>query len=186
MAETERLALISKDEKGRTKLEYTKQGARVIKLWEPNQEMVLETTFDAASGSILIQRAMKTDTGLTDYLLKESLHEADVKEIKQVQFNDVSLNKPCPTCNEFKLSRFVEAFHSKKEVPVMPIYYCTNCKNKSYHLTDKYLEYLVESNMKLFSESELSEMEKDRNVFASELKSYIIRIFASKKIQCIK
>ena len=40
--------------------------------------------------------------------------------------------------------------------------------------------------MKLFSEAELLEMGKDRNAFVSELKSYIIRIFASKKIHCIK
>ena len=143
MAEIERLALISKDEKGRMKLEYTKEGSRLIKLWEPNQEMVLETTFEAASGSILLQRVMKTDSGLTDYLLKESLNEADVKETKEVKFSDVSLNKPCPACNEFKLSRFVAAFQSKKEVPVMPIYYCTNCKNKSYYLTERYLKYLL-------------------------------------------
>jgi len=60
------------------------------------------------------------------------------------------------------------------------------CKAKSYYLTDEYLEFLVDSNYNMFSDDEQREIERDKNAFLKELRAYIIRIFASKKIQSIK
>jgi hypothetical protein len=68
----------------------------------------------------------------------------------------------------------------------MPLYSCTGCSTKSYYLTRDYLEYLVDNNNSMFEAAELSELSKDKNAFMSELEAYIIRIFASKKIMCIK
>lgn len=82
--------------------------------------------------------------------------------------------------------RYVEAFRSKNTMPVMPLYYCTNCSKQSYYLTNTYLEYLIYNNKGLFTNKEQVELQNDEEAFIAELKEYIIRIFASKKIMQIK
>jgi hypothetical protein len=114
------------------------------------------------------------------------MKEAHIVQTKEAEYTPVKFNKPCPKCSEYKLSRYVEAFASKQQVPVMPIYHCSNCKQQSYYLTKHYLEYLVDNNPELFSEAELAELKADKTKFLAELEGYIIRIFASKKVMCIK
>jgi hypothetical protein len=180
----ERIALVSKDEKGRIKLEYLQGSEQRIRLWEPFNNGLLETTFDN-SGSVLLQKMLKSQADVLKLRLDESLREAGVSQTKETQFSDVKINKPCPNCKQYNLSRYIEAYATKNEVPIIPIYYCSNCKKQSYHITNSYLEYLVENNMSLFSDSEILELKGDRSAFVSELKGYIIRIFASKKIMSI-
>jgi hypothetical protein len=179
------IAFVSKDEKGKVKLEYNQQGEQRIRLWEMHEGATLETTFDSY-GSILAQRVMKLDTDLIKNQITETLKEAQISGTKEKPFSDVKFSKPCPKCGEYTLSRYVEAFSSKKEIPIMPLYYCSNCKSQSYHMTNNYLEFLVQNNTGLFSEEELLEMKKDKSAFMVELKGYIISIFASKKIMNIK
>ena len=167
------------------KLEYPKEGGQKIILWETKNNNTLETSFNE-HGYILMQRVVNLDTVPLAQRVIESLKEAKISQTRETQFSDVRIDKACPKCGEYKLSRYVEAFASKNEVPVMPLYYCAICTTKSYHLTNEYLEYLVENNKPMFSEAELLELDKDKTKFVTELQAYIIRIFASKKVMCIK
>ncbi len=116
----------------------------------------------------------------------DALKEANVSETKEAQYSDVKFSKPCPKCGQYELLRYVDAFAGKSDAPIMPLYHCNNCNTKSHHLTNEYLEYLVENNAALFDDKETSELSKDRSAFMTELKGYIIRIFASKKIMSIE
>lgn len=179
-------ALVSRNEKaGKVKIEYYKNGERRIRLWEVYYDLTLETTFDK-EGSILAQNASKFDSISLNNKIKDTMKEAMASNTQETPFTDIKLNKPCPKCGEYSLMRYVEAFASKGDLPVMPLYQCYMCSTKSYHLTNEYLEYLVSNNMMLFSEAEVAQMKSDRSAFMSELRGYIIRIFASKKIMNIE
>lgn len=178
-------AFVSNDGNKRVKLEYVRQGEQLVRLWELHKDKALETTFDN-NGAILNQIVLKPDTELLNHRLQQSLLEANISKTEQKRFTDIKFERPCPKCGEKRLSRYAEAFASKAEVPVMPMYQCQNCSTKSYHMTDKYLECLVESNSEMFSEAEIAELNTNRVAFMNELKGYIIRIFASKKIMNIK
>ncbi len=178
-------AFVSTDPKGKMRLEFSSQGEKRIRLWEAHKDNVLETTFDA-NGSILVQKLLMPEKDVMKRRLHESLKEANASETKEKPFEEVKLNKSCPKCGEYRLSRYVESYASKWEIPVMPLYHCLNCNTKSYYLTEHYLGYLVDTKKELFSEAELSEMERNKSAFINELKGYIIRIFASKKIMSIE
>jgi predicted RNA-binding Zn-ribbon protein involved in translation (DUF1610 family) len=107
------------------------------------------------------------------------------KNIEHRDFNEPELSKQCPYCGSNKLVRYTKA-NKHAAIPVMPLYICEECRAKSYYLTDEYLEYLVDSNRDMFSQEEQAEIVKDKIAFLKELRAYIIRIFASKKIQSIK
>ncbi|MDE1871557.1 MAG: hypothetical protein KGI06_04960 [Candidatus Micrarchaeota archaeon] len=178
-------ALISNNGKGNIRLEYGNGIERRIKLWEARKDAALETTFDG-NGYVLNQVLIKPDADTIKQRVALALSEAGIKETDETEYSEVRINKPCPKCGQFRLSRYVEAFSSRKDVPVMPIYHCGNCASKSYYLTKDYLEHLVLENRSLFSESEISELEGDKQAVMGELEGYIIRIFASKQIMCIK
>ena len=178
------LAFVSNDGKARTKLEYTKDGIKRTTIWENVNGRVLETLFDA-DGSILLQRLVKPDKSMAK-MIRERLDTEGIETAEAKEFSDIKLKRACPSCNKYTLSRHVEAFPTSSELPVMPIYHCANCKKSSYHLTDQYLEYLIENNKNLFDSSEISELSKDRHAFTSDVREHIIRIFASKKIMCIR
>jgi transposase-like protein len=178
------VVLISKDNKGRTKLEYTQADEKRFLLWEKRSGKLLETLFDQ-NGAILIQRL----TALNEDLINKKISEISKmtnSSVAEASFSEIKFNKPCPKCNADSLERYVDAFASKGDVPVMPLYYCKSCKSKSYYLTDSYLEYLIENNKSLLSESELSELGNNGNAFVSEVREYIIRMFASQKVICIR
>jgi hypothetical protein len=124
------------------------------------------------------------EKGINQRILKIS--EVTNSEVVETAFSEIKLKKPCPKCNENSLERYAEVFSSKEYVPIMPLYFCNGCKSKSYHLTDSYLEYLIENNRSLFSEEELLALGSDRNAFVSEVREYIIRMFASQKVMCIR
>jgi hypothetical protein len=67
-------------------------------------------------------------------------------------------------------------------VPVVPIFICKHCGSKFYSITDSYLRKLISRQVGLFSADELQEMERNQEAFVAEVKEYVIRIFASKKI----
>ncbi len=115
--------------------------------------------------------------------MQETIDKLGV-ETRNVDFTEIKLNKQCPSCASYSLSRDID--FDKQKVPIMPTYVCAQCQGKSYYLSDSYLNYLVSDNSELFSEKELKEMTSNKEAFLSELKEYIIRIFASKRIIRIK
>lgn len=180
-----RTALISNDGKGNIRLEYESEKGLRIRLWEARKDAALETAFDD-NGFVLDQILLKPDAETIKGRVAQVMKDANITVTKVAEYSEVKINKPCPKCGEFGLSRYVEEFASRKDVPVMPIYYCKGCTAKSYYLTRDYLENLVSNNRGLFTESEISELDSDRNAVMKELEGYIIRIFASKQIMCIK
>jgi len=109
-----------------------------------------------------------------------------ISTIQEKPFEEIKISKSCPHCNTNSLVRYVDAYSSRQVIPIMPIYSCKNCSKQSYYLTDSYLEYLVYSKKELFSNDEQTELRNNESAFITELKEYIIRIFASKKIMQIK
>jgi len=178
-------AYLSKDDKGHVKLEYTSGGKTVARIWETRDRGTLEIMF-GEDGSILFQKMSRFNGDELNQRIADAMSEAGISQTEQAEYSDVKLNKPCPKCSEQNLQRYTEAFFSKNEVPIMPLYHCPGCSTKSYHLTEDYLGYLVDANMEKFTGEELKQMGLDRNAFMSELKAYIIRIFASKRIMCIE
>ncbi len=180
-----KIAFISNDGKGRVKLECIQNGNDRILSWNVKGDRALETVYDA-EGAILIQRPVKLDKDGVQKKVKDVLRATGLEKAEETEFISVMLKKPCPKCNEYELASHAEAFSSSEEIPIMPIYYCTSCKARSYYLTDQYLEYLVENNRELFSETDISTFAGDKDAFLTELRENIIRIFASKRIMCIR
>ncbi len=172
-------AILSKDGKGRTRLDCTIGGKAASFLWEPVGSGYLETLFNG-NGHILRQELCPDADRSIDDALRE------FGPASSAEFHEVEIDKSCPSCNNPALSRHCESFASSGSVPVMPVYHCGSCKAKSYYLTDEYLEYLVEKKRDLFESSELESMAGNREQFLTELRAYVIRIFASKRIMTIK
>jgi predicted RNA-binding Zn-ribbon protein involved in translation (DUF1610 family) len=176
---------IARSPDGKVKLHHDdSKGGRII-LWEPIGETVVETIFDT-EGGILVQSLLKMEGTRIHERTSTYMKNAGLGEAREVEFTDVKLNKRCPNCGKDTLSRRASTVRDFKDIPIMPIYDCTSCRWRSYYLTDTYLTYLVHNNKELFDHEESSELEKDERQFLGELKEYIIRIFASKRILCIK
>ncbi len=163
-------------------MEYENDGAKIIVLFEPVNSNTLESRFDPI-GSIINQRLIKGDD--TSGIAKDFVAGMGVDAVKG-EYRDVVLQKACPSCGNTPLSRYIDTMFSIKEVPVMPLYLCGKCNTRSYYLTDEYLKNLVKDNSVLFEETELAEMSKDEGTFMTELRAYIIRIFASQRVMQIK
>ncbi len=103
-------------------------------------------------------------------------------EIKVCEYSDPVLKKSCPKCSNMPLKRHFDG----KDISIIPIYECPACTNRAIFLTDKYLSKLINNNKELFDQKEIDELSKNSDYFMSELKEYIIRIFASKKIFSIR
>ena len=161
-----------------------KENEQRIRLFEQRNDVVIDTLFDG-DGAILMQQIVKNERPLNS-IAYDIMRENNILSARETNYTKVRLNKKCPKCDDEGLLRYMDAFSSKNELPIMPLYYCNKCSTKSYHLTDNYLKFLVEKNNGLFSSGEILEMNSDRNGFLEELRSYIIRIFASKRIMCIK
>lgn len=169
---------------GCVKLTYSTDESEVIKLWEPVSSCTLETTFDK-HGVVLEQHLLKiSGQQQLDKHVSEFLKSIDISQTSTAEFSEVVLNKRCPKCGSLPLKRHTEKLDGR--VPVMPIYRCSSCNQKSYHLGNTYLEFLVNNNNNLFSAKERAEQQADRQAFMRELQAYIIRVFATKHILGIK
>jgi predicted RNA-binding Zn-ribbon protein involved in translation (DUF1610 family) len=179
----EGIAFVSKGE-GRVRLDYSANGISVVKLWEAKGKRILETVFDE-NGAVLQQQLLNMkDSGL-EAMIEHELRSIPAKEVKDRPYEDVKLKKPCPGCGSASLERCDRSV-SGDELPVVPMYVCKSCGKKSYHLTAKYLEYLISRNKGLFEQDELAKMGDNHGAFVNELEEYILRIFASKKVMRIR
>ncbi|MFI5412885.1 MAG: hypothetical protein ACHQX1_03255 [Candidatus Micrarchaeales archaeon] len=184
----QKVATISRNSNGNVKLEYYENDRLRSALWEPFSTGILNTIFDE-DGAVLRQEMLpkKNDTQKEmDAHISEFMKSANVKNATDSSYNEIKLQKKCPTCGSSSISRYIELNGEKPVVPILPTYLCAGCKGRCYYLSDTYLDYLVSNNNDLFSKEELKELESNKDAFLSELKEYIIRIFASKRIMRIK
>ncbi len=177
-------ATLSRNGAGKVKLEYAHDGQKRTVLWEPLGSGTVETIFDG-EGAIALQRIF------SDKIDKEAqvarfIKAEKIAGVRQGDYSEIRFNKKCPTCGADSLQRLAETISDSSKMPVMPIYVCGSCKGKSYYLTDSYLEHLISNNVDLFEENERKALDSDKGAFVKEIKEYIIRIFASKRIMCIK
>lgn len=175
-------AELAHNERGDVRLDYEISGKKQIRLWEPKPVGTLETSF-REDGVILLQRSIET-SAIKDRI-GETLAEAEIHSTKEVPFRGVLFDKACPWCAKHTLVRFSEAYRSRNEVPIVPLYYCRECRNKGYYLADEYLLHLIESNPQLFEEADLQKFKSNRDAFISEIKAHVISSFASKKVRRI-
>ncbi len=179
----EGIAFVAKGE-GRARLDYSSNGIAVVKQWEAKGKRILETVFDE-NGAVLQQQLLDVEGSGLDAMMERELRNMPAKEVKSRPYEDVKLKKPCPGCGSNALERCDRSV-SGDALPVVPMYLCKECGKTSYHLTTKYLEYLIGRNKNLFAQDELAKMDDNHDVFVNELEEYILRIFASKKVMRIK
>ena len=168
---------------GKTRLDISGDGDAVILIFEPLQSGFLQALYDK-DGSVLQQRLVSATQSEIDEVIKSSLSGASVTN--STELREIRLNKKCPKCGAHGLDRAGLDPSSKDRISVMPIYVCASCGGRGYHLTDHYLRSMISERKELFSEEELRQQSLNEDAFMEEIKAYIIRIFASKKIECIK
>jgi len=179
-----REALLSESPKHALKLEYQSKSGSVTILWERLwSKGALQTTFDS-KGGILDQKIIALDKSLREVV--GSFVEGESLSVKKTSYKEVRLSKNCPSCGSQNLIRYAEHASNPKEIPVIPKYICADCSSESYYLTDNYLKRLVDEHPYLFSEGELNSRNENNAAFTQELKEYITRVFAAKKIPTIK
>ncbi|MDE1865247.1 MAG: hypothetical protein KGH94_01245 [Candidatus Micrarchaeota archaeon] len=173
---------LSRKENGDVRLDYTVGGVRKTRLWEPRGKDALETTF-SAEGAILLQKTV--ETGKIEERVSETLSDSGTGNPIVVAYSKIVFDKACPWCTKHDLVRFAEAYRSRGDVPIVPIYFCRACRGRSYHLTDDYLTYLIETNPNMFEVKDVERFQNERDSFVTEIKAYIISSFASKKVKRI-
>jgi hypothetical protein len=98
-------------------------------------------------------------------------------------YEKVRVGARCTKCKG-EIARELDLRKAKDigRVPVIPMFICMNCGSRFYSITDSYLRKLISRKSGLFSAEELRAMEMNEREFVGEVKEYVIRIFASKKI----
>ncbi|MCL5099600.1 MAG: hypothetical protein M1158_00540 [Candidatus Marsarchaeota archaeon] len=177
-------AAISESPRHSIRLDYGEH-ARTTMLWEPiNKDYALETTFDA-QGAILNQKLVRLNGHTIRDMVSDFIESSGIESRESV-YEEVRLGARCPKCGSPELRRSAQSASSPDNVPVMPMYVCQACGAKSYYLTDSYLKELVRHNKALFEPKELEELDGNEERFIKEIREYISRMFASKKILSIK
>ncbi len=155
------------------------EGSKKIKVYERTNEGVLVTEIIKSVG-VLSQRYFKSET-IPNILFKEYGNDYLIEEKKDLE--KTSLEKLCTSCSGkiFRELEFLEPFNIKA-IPVVPIFRCSSCGKRFYSMTDKYLEELVSEHKEMFEKDDIEEFGKNKEEFINTLNAYIIRIFASQKI----
>ena len=175
-------AYLAKSPNGHIRIDYERNGQQLIEMFETVNGATLETSFNQ-EGEILEQALLKPEKDTTSFAEEFISKFAEANLVERI-YEEVELKKPCPKCKSQSLKRNIERFSSS--IPIMPIYVCNSCGSKGFHLTDAYLIGLVYGNKSLFTEEETKELESNSAAFIKELREYIIRIFASKKVMNIQ
>ncbi|MGC8478522.1 MAG: hypothetical protein ACP5NE_01165 [Candidatus Micrarchaeia archaeon] len=174
-------ARLSRGPNGEARFDYFQEGEESTLLIEKAGEGILESLFDR-NGAVLKQVMLKGDQKEIEREVEELSKR--VGQLESSEYREVTLQKSCPHCGSNSLKRSID--FEKGDVPVVPTYVCGKCGGRSYYLTEQYLRGIVSSRKDLFSESEKKELEVNEEAFLKELKEYIIRIFASKRIIAIR
>lgn len=147
-----------------------------IILWEEKEDAVLMTKFNL-KGEILEQAGMpkaKAESHALNYSKEKKV------AIEKVKFANVEIDKVCPHCGLKTLKRISESAKNMAEVPVMPMYLCSNCGKRSFYLTDEYLAFLADNNLTLFNAAEREALKSKKEETLREIKETAKRIFIAK------
>ncbi len=164
--------------KDAARLDYTNKSGSSSCTIERCGGGTLKTYFDE-DGAILHREPLDPGKGIEEIAMETA--KTLGTPVKGGEYSPVKLSKPCPACSAKALIE-----HRDSGVPIMPIYVCTSCGARAFLLTDEYMSQLVRENLRAFSDEERKELETDPGKFSNELREYIIRIFASKRIIGIK
>jgi hypothetical protein len=162
------MSYVSNGEKGFCVAEQTRKGA-----------LVTEFNEHGVAVNQVYHKDVEAESLLKDYLK----HVGSVEIRAGDYYERVYSNSACNQCG----GRVVRELDLKEpesiaEVPVVPIFVCTECSKKYYSMSKSYLRHLVNENQDLFEKRDLEEKEKDIDAFINTLNEYIVRVFASKKI----
>ncbi len=167
------------------KLQYGAEGKEETVLWEYiRQAHALQTSFNA-EGGITDQKLLNLERYAIRDLVDDFIERNGI-DAREGVFEEVKLGKQCPHCGKLALKRYAQGLSEPSSVPIMPMYACTECKGQSYFLTDEYLDVLIKKHKDMFEPGELEELSKNEQTFIKEVKEYIIRVFAAKKVLNIK
>jgi hypothetical protein len=177
MGSEAKLRVLGKD--GRYRAEITQS---LTLIFEKTAKGVLVTELDKNVGVLDQQYINGAD--INNVLMSRLQEGFLITEMQEMP--KTTIEKECGKCGtrlirelEFAPARALEA------VPVVPIFRCGRCGMRFYSMTKEYLSKLVERNSGLFADSEIAELNADREKGINTLNEYIIRIFASKKINRI-
>ncbi len=177
--------IISVSPKHAIKLQYELGNKEETVLWESIKEThALQTSFNA-EGGIIDQKLLKLEQYTIRHLADDFIGREGI-DVREGVFEEVKLDKQCPHCGKHAIKRFSQGISEPSAVPVMPMYICMECKGQSYFLTDEYLDVLIKKHKDMFESAELEELSKNEQTFIKEVKEYIIRVFAAKKVLNIK
>lgn len=165
---------------------YTAEDAKHFAIAEATASGTLVTEFEA-DGEVVNQVCVGTkDTrkALSDYLGGA----AELRITDKASYERVTADAACTKCGSESIERLLDRQESGKitEVPVVPLFVCKKCGARFYSMSDSYLRRLMASSESLFEVDELAEKNTNEDKFVSTLQEYIIRIFASKKIQRLR
>ena len=159
-------------------------GREAVLLFEQvGKEGVLKSIFNK-EGDPLSQTLINRGNKDIDDIAKDIM--AGFEEVTEKEYEEIVLAKPCPKCGKPGMKRAVNTSDGRAGVPVMPTFICGSCGEHGYRLSNSYLEEIIRERRELFSEEEQRELNANPDGFKNELKEYIIRIFASKRISCIR
>jgi hypothetical protein len=176
-------AEMARNRRGDVRIDYSVGGSRRTRVWEPIDVGVLETTF-RQDGAVLLQLAVEKKN--VERRIKDTLAEAGCDSARETEYRDVVFDRACPWCSKHALVRVAQAYRSRGQVPIVPMYHCTECRGRSYYLSDDYLIHLISSNPHLFEEADNRRFREEREAFVTEVRGNIISIFASKKVRRIE
>jgi hypothetical protein len=167
---------------------YRVNGQEFFSIAEPTSSGILITEF-RKNGEVVNQvyeRGGKTDSALAKYL--STFGELEFLNVDA--YERVKVDAACTKCGAERIERELDRadINLVSNVPVVPMFVCRKCGSRFYSMSDSYLRRLVENNVMLFETNEIELRKKDEVKFVNTLQEYIIRIFASKRIQklCIK
>ena len=139
-------------------------------------------------GEVLDQVYKNTNDPLLEIrnYMKEIDKELEIFSIDA--YSKVEVNATCENCGKKSISRELDLLEAGRisDVPVVPMFKCTNCSKKFYFMGEEYLKNLVSRNISLFEPEEIKLGGKDEVAFLKEIHEYMIRIFASKRLLRLK
>ena len=180
--------VLNRSDDGRLRTqEYFKCGKRMFAIAEQTEKGSLITEFNL-SNEVANQVYLEGGNAQADVIGYLDISGSSVRVDGAGKYSGVSIDARCSGCGAGSLFRELDGLLPSeiKDIPVVPIFMCKECKKKHYMLTDSYLAELVKNNDALFEKSERDEISSNLDSSINMLQEYIIRIFASKKISRIE